>query len=135
MAVRAGIHLARGSKLVRTDEGEAGGAVIERRRKEADRVVAIRAVRRRKGGASRRVIRIVRSLPSAAIELGEVAPGVAAIRRLNRQSGIVSVVALVATCHQSSWRNLMRIRQREPGVRMIERRIRPQDRIVALAAK
>ena len=69
VAVRAGVHLTRGSQLVRTGERESRRGVIERRREEADCVVAGRAVRRRKGSASRGVIRIRRSLPPTAIEL------------------------------------------------------------------
>ena len=64
-----------------------------------------------------------------------MAPGVPAIRRLNHQSGVVSVVTLVASRHQTRRSNLVRIGQGEARIGMVERRIRPQDRVVALAAE
>ena len=77
---------------------------------------------------------VIRPLPSAAVELVKMALGITAIRGLNGQRRIVAFMALVATGHFSGWRNLVRIRQGESGSGVIESRIRPQDRVVALTA-
>jgi len=44
-------------------------------------------------------------------------------------------VALVAARHLSGRRNLVRIRQRKAGIGMVERRIRPHNRVMALGTQ
>jgi len=61
-----------------------------------------------------------------------MASRIPAVRRLNRQRRIISHMALVAARHLPGRRNLVRVRQREPGVGMIKRGIRPHNRVVAL---
>jgi len=65
----------------------------------------------------------------------QVALRVAAICRLNRQRRVIAHMALVAARDLPGRRNLMRVRQREARVRMIKRRIRPHDCVVALRAQ
>ena len=54
-----------------------------------------------------------------------------AIRRLDRQRRIVPQMALLASRNLAGRRNLVRKRQRETGIGVVERRIRPQTRVVA----
>jgi len=65
----------------------------------------------------------------------QMALRIPAVIRLNRQCRIISHVALVAARHLPGRRNLVRVRQREPGVCVIERGIRPQNRVMTLAAQ
>jgi len=60
-----------------------------------------------------------------------MASRIPAIRRLNCQRRIVPYMALVTSCNLAGRRNLVRIRQRETGIGVVERRIRPRNRVVA----
>jgi len=84
--------------------------VIKRGGQERDRVMAIRAIRRRERGTGRRVHRIVRSLPTAAVIGVQMALRVAAVGRLNRQIVIAIDVAVRASADLARWRHLVRIR-------------------------
>ena len=63
VAVRAGYHLARWRQLVRTGQWPTRGAMIKCRRRPRNRVVARRAIRRRKRCPSAWVGRVIRRLP------------------------------------------------------------------------
>jgi len=104
--------------------------VVERYVRPQRRVVAGGTIRRGKGCSSGGVCRIVGLLPG-----GQVTPGIPAVIWLNRQCRIVPHMALVAARHLPGRRNLMRVRQRETGVCVIERGIRPQNRVMALRAQ
>ena len=107
MAVAAQIHFAGRSKLVRSGQREPGCAVVKRGCQKGDGVVAIGAVCSRKRCACRRVHRIIRALPSAAVVGIQMALGVAAVRRLNGQRRVVPHMALIATCHLARWSSLV----------------------------
>ena len=135
VAVRALIYFAGWRKLVRASQREASCAVIKRGGQEGDRVVAVRAVRCGKGRARRRVHRVSCPLPAAAVVCIQVALGIAAIGRLNRQRRVVAVVALVAARDFARRSDLVRIRQRETSVGVIESGISPSDGVMALATE
>ena len=120
VAVRAGVHFARRGQLVRTGEWPAGRGVVKRRRQKRDRVVTVCAVRRREWSARRRVHRVGGPLPAPSVVRTQVALRVSAIGRLNRQGRIIAHVALIAARNFSCRRNLVRIRQRETRVGVIE---------------
>ena len=94
------------------------------------RSVASRAIRGRKGTARRRVRGIIRLLPGR-----QMATGIPAVIRLNRQRRVIPHVALIAARHLSGRRDLVRVRQRKTGVGVVERRIRPHDSVVTLRAE
>jgi len=79
VAVGAGIHLASRGHLVGVLQREPRGAVIKGGRQERNRIVARRAVCNREHRRGRGVLRVVRSLPAAAIIRAQVAHWVAAI--------------------------------------------------------
>lgn len=76
--------------------------------------------------------RIGGPLPATPIVRIQVTLGISAVGRLNRQRRIIAQVALIAARYFSCGSNLMRIRQRETSIRVIKRRIRPRNRVVAL---
>ena len=127
MAVGAGGRFACRGHLVRTRQGPARGAVIERRRGPHSRGMARRAVRRRKRRSGRRVRRVVRRLPVC-----QVAARVPAVRREGRQAVVVADVAGSAGRHLTAvGYQLMRVCQRKARGRVVEGRIRPQNRVMA----
>jgi hypothetical protein len=83
----------------------------------------------RKGSACRRVRRIIRLLPGR-----QVAPGIPAVIRLNRQIVIVVDVAVRASVHFARGSHLVRIRQRKTRGRVVKIRRQPGNRIVAIRA-
>ena len=132
VAVRAGIHLARRRHLVRTRQRPAGAGVVEGRRQERHCVVTVRAIRRRIRRACCRVHRIVGTLPAAPVVRIQVALGVPAVGRLDRQRRIIAHMALIATGNLARRCGLVRIRQWETGAGMIKRRIRPRNGVMTL---
>ena len=130
VAVGAGIHFSCRCQLVRSHERPPRRSMVERDVSPQGRAVAGRAVPYGKGCASRRVHRIVCSVVGR-----QVALRIAAIIRLNRQCAVVSDVALIAPGNLTGWCNLVRIRQGETRVGMVKRRVRPDNRVVALAAQ
>ena len=110
VAVRAKIHFPRGRHLVRTEKWPARSTVVKRGGQERDRVMTVRAIRRGKGCACRRVHGIVRSLPAAAVVGIQMTLRVAAVRGTNRQGVIVVDVAVRASADLARWRHLVRIR-------------------------
>jgi len=117
MAQRAG---GRGRGHVRSDQGESGHAVIERRGGPARRRMAGGTVGRGKSGARGGVHGIIGLLPG-----GQVALRVSAIGGGNRQIVVVVDVAQIAG-HVG-----MPIRQQEPGRAVIECCRRPTGSRVA----
>ncbi len=99
---------------VRADERKAGGGVIERSAIPSGSGVAIRAVADGECGAGSRVHRIVGLLPG-----GEMATGVAAIRRRNLESVVAANVAGLA-CDAKVF-----VGEREAGGAVIEFSVRP----------
>jgi len=79
-------------------------------------VVTSRAICRRERGACRRVHRVVRGLP-----IRQVATGIAAIGRRNRERVVVVDVALGARGDLARRRHLVRVGQRETCGGVIER--------------
>ena len=126
VAIGAGRDLAGRGELVRTRERPAGGAVIKRGVGPGDRIVAGRTVGRRESRARSRVRRIIRGLPG-----GEVAAGVAAIRRLNAQCVVAADVTLRASRHFTGRSHLVRIRQREARGAVIKLAVGPNGDGVA----
>ena len=126
VAVRAGIDFARRRHLVRTRQRPARSGVVECYVGPQCWAVARRTIRGRKRRSRTRVHRIVGLLPGR-----QMASGISAIIRLNRQRRVVPHMALVATRNLSGRCNLVRVRQRETGIGMIERRIRPDNCVVA----
>jgi len=72
------------------------------------------------------VRRVVRCLPGR-----QVAAGVSAVGRRNRQRIVVVDVTLCAGRDFAHWGHLVRIRQREAGGGVIKRRVGPACRVVA----
>jgi len=132
VAVGTGIHLARRRQLVRIGQREARGGVVEGRRQKRDGIVAVRAIRRRKRRACCGVHRIVGPLPAAPVVRIQVALGVPAVGRLDRQRRIIAHMALIATGNLARRCGLVRIRQWETGAGMIKRRIRPRNGVMTL---
>ena len=114
---------------MRIREGEARRRVVKSRRRPRYRIVASRACCDREYRARRRVLRVCCLLPG-----GQVAPGISAVARLNRQIVVVVDVAVGAGVHLASRCHLVRIRQWETRRAVIESRSRPRDRIVASRA-
>ena len=129
VAVRAGHHLARRRKLMRPSQWPSRGAVIECRCRPRNCVVAGRTIRCRERCPSARVGRVIRRLPR-----GEVASGISAVRRLNRQCVIVVDVALRTRCNLTGRRHLVRIRQREARRAVVKLPVQPADHVVARRA-
>ena len=129
MAIRAGDYFAGRRQLVRAGQRPARNRVIERDVGPQRIVVAGRAICRRKRSSRRRMCGVIGLLPG-----GEVALRIAAIGRLDRQRGIVAHMALIAARHFPRGCNLMRVRQREAGRGVVERRIGPRNRVMALRA-
>ena len=132
VAVRAGVHLARRSQLVRPKQRPARRGVVEGRRQKRNRVVTIRAVRRRKGCSRCRVHRVGGALPASPVVCIQVALGVPAIGRLDLQVVVVVDVAVRAGSDFTRGRHLMRIGQREARGGMVKIRVQPRDRVVAI---
>jgi hypothetical protein len=88
VAIGASHDFASRCQLMRTRQRPPGHAVVKNRRGPRNRVVACRAVRRRKGRSRCRVRRIVCRLPS-----GQVASGVPAVRCRNVQTVVAVDVA------------------------------------------
>ena len=129
MAVRAGHYFARRRQLMRTGQRPSRGAVIKRRCRPGDRVVACRAIRRGKWCPRACVCRIIRRLPGR-----KMAAGIPAVRRLNGQRVVIVNVALRTCRHFSCRRHLVRIRQREARCAVIKLPIQPSDHVVARRA-
>ena len=132
VAVRAGVHFPCRSHLVRTHQRPAGRGVVEGRRQKRDRVVTVRAVRRREWRSRCRMHWIVCPLPAASVVRIQMALGIAAVGRLDLQIVVVVDVAVGAGIYFSRWRQLMRIRQRETGRGVIKGRVLPGDRVMAI---
>ena len=82
--------------------------------------MARRTIRRRKRTARRRVRRIIRLLPRC-----QMASGISAVIRLNRQIVIAVDVAVRTSSHLPRGRQLVRARQREARRAVIEIRCQP----------
>jgi len=108
---------------VHSRQGKSCRTVIERCRGPRHRRVAIGTIRYRKCWASRRVGRGIRLLPR-----GQMAPGIAAIGRRDRQSVVVVDVAQIAR------HSRMGIRQREAGRAVIKDSRSPRRNRVACGA-
>jgi len=120
VAIRAGYDFARRRHLVRARQSPPGHGVIKRYVRPQRRVVAVLAIGRPKRRSRRGVRWIIGLLPRR-----QMASRIPAIRRLNRQRLIVHSMALVASRNLAGRGKLMRIRQRETGFGVVERRIRP----------
>ena len=105
VAVRAGVRFACRRHLVRTRQRPAGRAVIEDGSGPRDRVVARRAVGCRKRCSASRVRRVIGLLPGR-----QVASGIPAVGRLDRQIVIVVDVTVRAGTHLARRGHLVRIR-------------------------
>ena len=105
MAVGALVDLAGWSELMRARQRPARGSVVEGDIGPQRRRVAGRAVGNSKGRAGGRMHGVVRTVVGR-----QVAPGIAAIVRLNGESRIVAVVALVAARDFSCRDDLVRVR-------------------------
>lgn len=128
VAIGAGYNFSSRLQLMRTCQRPACRAVIEYRCRPRDRVMAGGAVRRSKWCSRRWVRWIVGGLPSR-----QVALGVPAIRRRNREAVVVVDVARGAGHDFSGRSELVRIRQRKSRCRMIESRS-PRSGVVASGA-
>ena len=115
VAVGAGHDFTGRRHLVRTRQRPARGAVVEGCGSPGDGAVARRAVGRGKRGASCGVRRVVSGLPSC-----QMASGVAAVGRRNRQRVVIVDVARRAGRSFPRRRHLVRIRQRETRGRVVE---------------
>lgn len=120
VAVCAGVYFACRRQLMRARQRPASRGVIESRCQKRNRVVAGRAIGCSKRRARRGVHGVGGSLPAATIVRIQVALGIAAICRLNRQRRIIAQMALIAACDLSCGCNLVRIRQRETGAGVVE---------------
>ena len=129
MAVRAGIHLACWGHLMRTNKRPARHGVIEHHVRPQCRVVAGRTIRRCKRRARRRVRWVVGLLPGR-----QMASGVPAVCRLDRQIVVVVGVAVCAGIHLARRRHLVRIRQRKTRNRVIKGRRQERDGVVTVRA-
>ena len=130
VAVRAGVRFARRGHLMRTRQRPAGRAVIEDGSGLRDRVVARRAVGCRKRCSASRVRRVIGLLPGR-----QVASGIPAVGRLDREGRVIPQMALIAARDLSRRRDLVCIRQRKARVGVIKSRIGPHIRVMALAAQ
>ena len=92
--------------------------------------MARRTVGSRKRSTRRRVRRVIRLLPRR-----QMAPGIPAIIRLNRQIVIVVDVAVRASSHFARGRQLVRTCQREACRAVIKIRRLPRNRVVASRAR
>ena len=105
VAVRAGVRFACRRHLVRTRQRPAARAVIEDGSGPRGRVVARRAVGCRKRCSASRVRRVIGLLPGR-----QVASGIPAVGRLDRQIVIVVDVTVRAGTHLARRGHLVRIR-------------------------
>ena len=117
---------------MRTRQRPTCRGVIEGRRQKRHCVVTVRAIGHRERRARRRVRGVRGSLPAATIVCIQVALRVSAIGRLDRQRRVIARMALIAPGDLACRRNLVRIRQWEPGARMIERGVCPCDGVMTL---
>jgi hypothetical protein len=97
-----------GSRNVQTGERPTGDGVVEGVVGPGNGIVASRTVCRRESRARRGVRGVIRCLPG-----GQVAAGVSAIRRLDRQIVVAVEVAICAGRRLAGGRHLVRIHQRE----------------------
>ena len=97
VAVGAGVYLAGWRHLVGIRERKSGDRVIECHICPQRGIVAVRTIRRCKRRSRSRVCGVVRLLPRR-----QVAPGIPAVIRLNRQIVIVIDVAVGAGIHLAS---------------------------------
>ena len=110
-------------RSMRARQRETGGAVVERSGVPAFRAMASRAIRRRKSGPRCRVYRCGGLLPSR-----QMASGVAAVRRRNRQSVVVVDMA------RSAGHVGVPVGQQEARGAVIEDRRGPGNGVVASRA-
>ena len=129
VAVGAGVYLAGRCQLVRARQRPAGRGVVKRGIGPRNRIVTGRTVGRRESRARSGVRRVIRGLPG-----GEVAAGVAAIRRLNGQCVVAADMALRASRNLAGGRHLVRIRQREARGAVIKLAVGPDRDGVARGA-
>jgi len=127
VTIRAEVHFSCRSELVRTCQRPAGHGMVEDHIRPKRGVVTCGAIGSGKWCASGGVRGVVRLLPGR-----QMALRIPAIGRLDGKGGVVAVVALVAASDLSGGRNLMRVRQRKSRGGVIERRIGPHNRVVAL---
>ena len=129
VAVGAGIHLASRRHLVRTHQRPSRRCVIERNVCPQRGIVARRTVRSGKRRARRRMRGVIGLLPSR-----QVASGISAIIRLNRQVVVVVDMAVGAGVHLASRGHLVRIGKWKARGAVIESRGLPRDGSVAIRA-
>lgn len=129
VTVGTGIDLARRRHLVRARQSPTRRGVIEGYVGPQRRVMAGGAIGRGKGRSRRRVRRVIRLLPCC-----QMASGVSAIIRLNRQIVIVVDVAVRAGVDLASRRHLVRVGQRKARRRVVKVRRQPRNCIVASRA-
>ena len=102
--------------------------MVENRGSPSNRVVASGAIRCRERRSRRWVRWVIRRLPGR-----QVAARISTIRGLNGQC-----IVIVNVARRTSWyfaavgHQLVRIREREASVGMVERRVCPHNRVVAL---
>ena len=125
VAVGAGVHFSCRGHLVRTHQRPSRRCMVERNVRPQRGVVAGRTIRRGKGGARRRMRRVIGLLPRR-----QVASGISAIVRLDRQVVVVVDVAVGASIHLTGRRHLVRIGEREPGGAVIKVRGCPRYRVM-----